>query len=53
MDIKDTLVEIIKLTHSTDGGQDSAYERLQDIRKTANDALHGIDPDTEEDLALD
>ena len=53
MDIKETLVEIIKLTHSTDGGQDSAYERLQDIRKTAGDALHSIDPAAEEEVALD
>ena len=53
MDIKETLVEIIKLTHSTDGGQDSAYERLQDIRKAAGDALHDIAPEAEEEIALD
>jgi hypothetical protein len=53
MDITSALIEIIKHTHSTDGGQDSAYERLEDIRAIAKEVLRSIDPSAEEDVSLE
>lgn len=50
---RSTMVEIIKLTHSTDGGLNSAYERLNEIREIVEAEIRKCGGTFDEDPALD